>query len=377
MYSEKDFDEIRPYHDNEINPALVRMTESPVFPAVINYLFPEKTLEYKNLLNGIHTAYDFQIKFMHSVVRKVVEKTSAGLTFDGFDKLNPDTPYLFIANHRDIVLDSAILQILLVENNLPTSEITFGNNLMSSQFIIDFGKCNRMFTVYRGGSKIEIMKNSILLSSYIRYTITEKKNSIWIAQRNGRTKDGCDKTEEAFLKMLTLSSENKSVENLSELNIVPLTISYEYEPCCLLKAKELYYSRDGKYQKKPDEDFTSVLTGITQKKGKIHVSAGKCLNDEIRKFDDSNNYNSNIEKLTLLLDKNIYNNYKLLKTNYIAFDLLNKNSKYCEYYSPQEKENFLNLMNSEINTVETDKDIFKEIYLKIYANPVTNKLNSI
>jgi hypothetical protein len=375
MYTGKDFDNIRPYNDNEINPALIRMISSSEFAPVSKFLFPEKPVEeVKNLLSDIHSSYDFQIKFMHSVVRSVISKTSDGLTFENFENLKPDTSYLFISNHRDIVLDSAILQILLVEHNLPTSEITFGNNLMISPFIIDFGKCNRMFTVFRGGSRIEIMKNSILLSSYIRHTITDKKNSIWIAQRNGRTKNGSDKTEEAFVKMLGLSSRGNFSENFGELNITPLTVSYEYEPCCILKAREIYYSKNGKYQKKPDEDFISILTGITQKKGRIHVSAGKCLNDEIKNFDNHEKYNLNIAKLTSLIDRNIHNNYKLWKTNFIAFDLLNNSSGFCEQYTKEEKENFISLMNSEINSFECDKSELEKIYLEIYANPVINKL---
>ena len=282
MHSEKDFDKLRPYYDYEINAALKRMTASSVFPPIVNFLFPEKKIdEVKELLNNINTVYDFQTKFMHKVVRGIVEKTSAGLTFDGFENLDPNTPYLFIANHRDIVLDSAILQILLVEHKLPTSEITFGDNLMSSDFVVDFGKSNRMFIVYRGGSRAEILNNSKLLSSYIRHAITKKKNSVWIAQRNGRTKDGLDKTEDALLKMLRISSDNDFVDNFSALNIVPLTISYEYEPCGIHKVKELVASQNANYIKAPDEDFKSIITGITQKKGKIHLSAGKCINDEL------------------------------------------------------------------------------------------------
>ena len=374
MDYKKDFDHIRPYHDHEINPALVRIINSPEFTPVVKFLFPDKPVdELKDLLSGIHTSGDFQIRFMHSVVRSVLSKTADNLSFDGFDKLDPNVPYLFISNHRDIVLDSAILQSLLVDHSLPTSEITFGDILMMSPFIIDFGKCNKMFTVFRGGSRLEIMKNSILLSSYIRHTITEKKNSIWIAQRNGRTKDGHDKTEEALLKMLGLSSKKRFDENLSELNIIPLTISYEFEPCGFFKAKELLLSKEGKYEKETGEDFTSILSGITQPKGRIHLCAGNCLNEELKTFPISENKNSNFERLALLIDKEIYKNYKLWPSNYIAYDLSLETSRFSGHYSQKEKENFLKFINSDLHQFSGDKKDIESIYLKIYSNPVTNQ----
>ena len=261
--NEMEFDSVRPYNVHELLPAIKRITESKEFYAVVPFVFPDKKIEdVKEMLMGIQTAEDFQKVFMHRAVRRVVEQSSDGLTYDGFDKLNPDVPYLFIANHRDIVLDSAMLQVLLVEHNITTSEITFGSNLMISPFIVDFGKVNKMFTVNRGGTKQDVLKNSKNLSAYIRYSITKNKSSIWIAQRNGRTKNGFDKTEEALLKMLNLSGNSGLVENFTELNIVPLTVSYEYDPCGVLKVNELYQSRFTEYVKKQGEDFNSIITLI-------------------------------------------------------------------------------------------------------------------
>ncbi|MFH0866404.1 MAG: acyltransferase [Bacteroidota bacterium] len=373
--SENDFEEIRPYHDSEINAALKRIAESPFFPPVSQFVFPEKSVEeVKAMLNNIMSADEFQVKFMHKAVRQVIAKSSDGLTSEGFDMLDPETPYLFISNHRDIVLDSAILQTLLVELNIPTTEITFGSNLMINPFIIDFGKVNKMFRVQRGGTKLELLKNSIRLSGYIRYTITEKKHSAWIAQRNGRTKDGHDKTEEALLKMLNLSDGKGFIEKFLALKIVPLSISYEYEPCGTLKVDELYKSQQAEYRKSPGEDLNSIISGIMNPKGRIHLCAGKCVNEELNSFDENISPNENISRLTKIIDKQIYHDYKLWKTNYIAYDML-ETPVFSAKYSASEKDDFLNFIEKQINTIEGDKKILKEMYLKMYTNPVINYNN--
>jgi len=372
--NEMGFNSVRPYNVHELQPAIKRITESKEFYAVVPFVFPDKKIEdVKEMLMGIQTAEDFQKVFMHRAVRRVVEQSSAGLTYDGFDKLNPNVPYLFIANHRDIVLDSAMLQVLLVEHNITTSEITFGSNLMISPFIVDFGKVNKMFTVNRGGTKQDVLKNSKNLSAYIRYSITKNKSSIWIAQRNGRTKNGFDKTEEALLKMLNLSGNNGLIENFTELNIVPLTVSYEYEPCGVLKVNELYQSRFTEYVKKPGEDFNSIITGFKQFKGKIHLSAGEPINEQLRLLKPDTNAKENIRNTAQIIDETIYTNYKLWKTNYISFDILNKGNTYSEFYTENEKAVFVDTIEKEISKLNGDKDDLLKIYFEMYANPVINK----
>jgi len=374
--SEVDFEEIRPYHDSEINAALKRIIEAPAFPTVAKFVFPEKTVEETYaMLSGIHSSDEFQVKFMHKAVRQVISTSSDGFTFEGFEKLDPGTSYLFISNHRDIVLDSAILQALLVELNIPRTEITFGSNLMINPFIIDFGKANKMFKVQRGGTKLELLKNSIQLSEYIRYTITEKRHSAWIAQRNGRTKDGSDKTEEALLKMLNLSGGKGFVEKFCVLNIVPLSISYEYEPCGTLKVNELYKSQNAEYKKNPGEDFNSIMSGIMQPKGRIHLCAGKCVNEELKCFNENITVNENISKLAKIIDKQIYHDYKLWKTNHIAYDML-VSPAFCNLYSEKEKNDFISFVEKQIKDLDGDKNILKEMYFKMYANPVINYLQT-
>ncbi|MBN1143998.1 MAG: acyltransferase [Bacteroidales bacterium] len=376
MQIREEFEDIRPYFDKEINPALQRITAVPEFGKILEFLFPEKKKEdiINNLLN-VNTAIDFQKQFMHPLVYSIVDKTSKGLTTSGFEHLKPGTPYLFVGNHRDIVLDSAILQVILVDFGHETSEITFGSNLMTNQFIIDLGKVNRMFKVNRGGNRMELFRNSQILSAYIRYTLTHKKTSAWIAQRSGRTKDGSDKTETGLLKMFNISGTKDFISSFSELNIVPLSISYEYEPCCAIKVKEMTsVARGIPYQKEPNEDLVSIITGITRPKGRIHLAACTPVNQMIHETEECHGTNEKINRLAALMDTTIYRNYKLWPNNYIAFDLLNKSQKYSHMYSQEEMEKFAAYTNQELSIFSGDTSLQRELLLKIYANPVINSL---
>jgi hypothetical protein len=374
MNKEPDFEDIRPYYDEEINPALKRIVTVPEFGKILDFLFPGKDKsEIINVLSKTYSALDFQKRFMHPLVNSIVSKTSTGLTTSGFDKLPTGKPYLFVSNHRDIVLDSAILQVILLDFGHETSEITFGSNLMSNQFIIDLGKVNRMFKVYRGGNRMELFRNSQLLSAYIRYTITQKHTSAWIAQRNGRTKDGIDKTEPGLLKMFNISGSCDFNESFSELNIVPLAISYEYEPCCASKVKELTSLSKGiPYQKELHEDFMSIITGITQPKGHIHLSACTPINQLLSETNKLESINDKINKLASLIDASIYSNFRLWPTNFIAFDLLNHSKKFVRKYTVPELDKFKTYMAKELSIFAGNTTIQKELLLKIYANPVIN-----
>ncbi len=372
---EFNFEDIRPYYNHEAREAMFRLIKDPVFFTLINYLWPEMTMrEVHEKADKVFSNLDFQLQFMHAAIRTIVARTSTGLTCSGFEHLDKNESYLFIANHRDILLDSAILQILLVENGFSTSEITFGNNLMDNGFITEFGKLNRMFTVLREGTSKELYEISRKLSAYIRHTLVNKKTSVWIAQRNGRTKDGFDNTQTGLLKMLNISGTQRFENNYAQLKIVPLTISYEYEPCDALKAEELYLSSlHTKYQKSEGEDLNSIITGIKQQKGRIHLAVGKPIIDELNLCDNGNNDNEKIKKLTTLIDKKIYTDYALWPVNYIAADLVNKSYKFDEKYTTKEKEDFINYVSNSISKIEGDKESLTQQFLKIYSNPVAAK----
>lgn len=369
------FKSIEPYAEKDIPAAIDRILEAREFSRMLAYVFPDRDVaEIQQKLQGIRRQSEFQQEFMYFVVKELLAKTSNGLSHDGLQQLKPDTPYLFIANHRDIVLDSSLLQVFLLEKGMPTSEIVSGNNLFTTPFITDLGKVNKIVSIPRNGNRLEVMNNSKVLSAYIRHTLLEKKNSLWIAQRNGRTKDGHDKTEEALLKMLNLSGEGELRENFARLNIVPVSVSYEYEPCAALKVNEMYASQKGTYEKKPGEDFLSIITGLTQQKGKIHLHVGTPLNDVLQQFVyESTSRNESIKQLASFIDRQIYENYKLWKTNYIAFDLLHNSQAYSQYYTPDESRSFQQFAAAEIQSCEGEKAGSLALYYRMYANPVLNQ----
>ena len=249
-----------------------RIADSPAMPLLASYVCPDLSLDdVKNLIRSFKTVKDFQYGIMHKVNEQIIHNSITEFTFEGSDKLQKNTPYLFVSNHRDIMLDASLLQNALVDSGFETTQITFGANLMMNPLVVDIGKSNKMFRVERpGGSIKDFYKSSLHLSNYMRHVIKEEHESIWIAQRNGRTKDGNDQTDQGIIKMFCMSKPENKIGALSELNIVPVAVSYEWESCDILKALELYASQNVKYIKKPGEDLNSILTGILKPKGRVH-----------------------------------------------------------------------------------------------------------
>lgn len=373
---EFNFEELRPYYDSESEDAMARIAHYESYYKAMAYLWPELSRE-AIVEKALQTKspYEFQTNFMSEAIWKIVKSTATGLTWSGLENLDKNKSYLYIANHRDILLDSAILQIILDKEDFETTEITFGSNLMDEGFITDFGKMNRMFAVKREGNVKELYDISRQLSAYIRHVIVDKNTSVWIAQRNGRTKDGNDITQTGLLKMLNMSGDKDFVTNFSELNIVPLSISFEYEPCDVLKVQESYLSSlHTKYVKAPGEDMNSILTGIKQPKGKIHIAFGKPILKELKEIDKAKNDNEKIKLLAAQIDKQIYSGYKLNAVNYIAYDLLHETNIFENNYSTKDKEDFLNYVASKTSKMTGEVDILSNLFLVLYSNPVLNKL---
>ena len=367
------FDDIRPYYPEEIPAAMQRIADSEHFGMLSQYIFPGKdTEEMRDMVRNIRTTEEFQTNVMYYVNRQFVTRSMTGLTFEGIERLDPKKKYLFVSNHRDIMLDSSLLQYILHINNFRTTEITFGSNLMNPQLVVDIGKANKMFKVIRSSNIREFLKNSLHLSEYIRYTITEKRESIWIAQRNGRTKDGFDATDQGIIKMFCMSKTSDLTDSINELNIAPLAISYQIEPCDILKTRELYMSRNGeKYIKQPGEDLNSILTGITQQKGKVNINFCEPLTKEELEFDHKtpNEFHKNVASL---IDKRIYKDYKLYNNNYIAHDMRSGKSTYSDHYTKEEKDAFTARCKYMLEQIDGDKDALMSIFLGIYANPIDN-----
>lgn len=368
------FDDIRPYYDTEIHGAMQRITESDAFPLLASWIFPDRSLkEIRKMMLSFRTIREFQTQIMMPVNQRIIDRSISKFSYDGFGQLRPDTPYLFVSNHRDIMLDASLLQYLLVKHGRDTSEITFGANLMSPGLVTDIGRSNKMFRVERGGKMRDFYMSSIHLSEYIRYTLCKKNESIWIAQRNGRTKDGNDKTDQGIIKMFCMSRPEDKIRALSELHIIPVSVSYERESCDILKAIELYESRFQKYIKKPGEDMNSILTGIAQQKGCVHFTLCPEITEaELLQFDSCTN-NEYHKRVAELIDRRIDSAYCLYANNYIAHDLRYGKTTWHSHYTEEQLQEFLHHMDKLNDYDITEPDLLKDIFLGIYANPVEKR----
>lgn len=373
MENEK-FSEIRPFNDFETREAMLRISKHPLLSPVIQYIFPDKNLyEMRELIASLKTVDEFQAKVMSDVIQKIISDTSRNLTYSDVERFKDNKKHLFISNHRDILLDSAIIQLIFFVNGIQTSEMAVGDNLITDVFIEDIARSNKMIKVERNKNPRDFYNSSILLSHYIRETITSGRSSVWIAQRNGRTKDGNDMTEQGLLKMFDMSAPSGDfVEDFNDLSIVPVSISYEYEPCDILKAKELYISRRRKYEKAPGEDLNSILTGIMQFKGNIHVNFCDTITREELTWCSNMEKNDRYKNLSEIIDRKIISSYKLSKNNYIAYDLLNHSNKYSSYYSESDRQSFLSYINYKLSGIDEGQKEIEEIFLTIYSGPVFN-----
>ena len=376
MVDLSEFEGISPYTDAEAAEALSKLAEFPLLPAISQKVFPNEEPDFlKNTLKSINTIDEFQVLVMQKFVKWVIETTAKNFSYDSIANIDPNKKFLALSNHRDIILDPAITQLVLYANGIPMTEIAVGDNLITSQTIEWLIRSNRMIKVVRGISARELYLSSQLLSKYIRLKITENRSSIWLAQRQGRTKNGYDITEQGLLKMLDMSGQADFQTNFEELNIIPMSISYEIEPCDILKARELVISRKQKYVKGKDEDWNSIMTGILQQKGNIHLNIGTQLtSDEIAeaaKCDKNDRY----QLIRHAVDLRVIEGYKLWKNNYVAYDLLNHSFKYSDKYEISDIEKFVAYMEHQLDTVEKElnREDLRRIFLGIYANPVVTK----
>ncbi len=369
------FDDIRPYYEDEIPAAMKRIAASSSFPLLSSYVYPDEAVkDVRERVAGFKTVREFQQETMSLMNKRVIDLTISDFSCTGLERLSKDKSYLYVSNHRDIVLDSSLLQYFLNANGYDTTEITFGANLMMNQLVVDIGKSNKMFKVERPGGNIkEFYKGSKHLSEYIRYVIKEKKQSVWIAQRNGRTKDGNDSTDQGIIKMFCLSEPEDKIKALADLHIVPVSISYEWESCDILKALELYESQYTKYTKKPGEDLNSILTGIIQYKGQVHIEICQPISKAELSSLDLLTKNEYHKAVASLIDSRIHTAYRLYPNNYIAHDIRYGNTRYQDMYTVEQRLAFEHHL-SKLDKYDTcDMEQLRDIFLGIYSNPVDNK----
>lgn len=379
MFTPAEFDAIRAYEDRDLGATIKNLFADEAFRSVLQSLFPNQSLPLlEKQLSSYTSILEFQKNFIHGLVTQLIQKTGNGLTLDISALTNKGLPYTYISNHRDIILDSALLDILLIDAEFPqTVEIAIGDNLLVYPWIKHLVRLNKAFIVQRSLSLREMLAASKLMSRYMHFVITQKKNPIWIAQREGRAKDGNDRTQEAVLKMIAMGGEGTTTERLMAMHIVPLSISYEFDPCDFLKAKEFQMKRDNPaYKKTRADDLINMQTGLFGYKGRVHYACAPCIDNWIVTQEGLSNAEF-FAATARRLDEEIYRNYRLYPNNFVALDLLNNEKDYISHYSEEDKVQFEQYLQQQIDKIDLpnkDEAFLRERLLEMYANPAKNQL---
>lgn len=380
----QEFADVCPFSDSEFNEKVALLVNEPMFRSVVNYAIPgvDYDIFVKKLLS-LKGKDDFQVQIMKPFLETLVKNTTDGLTLSGEDNYEKGKSYTFISNHRDIVLDASFLNLGLIGVDRPTTEVAIGNNLLIYEWISILVRLNKSFIVKRDLISRQRLEGAMQLSNYVHFALSKKNQSVWIAQREGRAKDSDDRTQESLLKMLGMGGEGKTFySRIKELNLLPLSISYEYDPNDYLKAKEfLMKKRDSSFKKSKEDDLLSMSTGIMGYKGHVHFEIMPCVNFKLDEV------STDIDKAELLnivkteIDKSIYKGYKLYPCNYIAYDMVHNTSKFLNSdYAIEDKDRFVayvenQLKKIDVETTEEEKEYMRNMIYTMYSNPLKNKLS--
>lgn len=381
----EEFKDMRPYEPEELAAAYDELLADPTFRAVVGMVMPQIPAEaLAPMMHGCKTILEFQYTFIRPLLDGVIKKCTTGLTndFGSLDLCKEKENYTYISNHRDIVLDSGLLDmVLFVEKGLNTVEIAIGDNLLIYPWIKTLVRLNRSFIVTRKGGIREILQSSMRLSAYMHYVIAEKRAPIWIAQREGRSKDSTDHTQESLLKMFTMGGEGTPAQRLISLNLAPLSISYEYDPCDWLKAMEFQLKRDNpEYKKSQADDLTNMKTGIFGYKGRVHYQVAECMNDFIAALPADMPKNDFFATVAQEIDRRIYTNYRLYPGNFVAIDLLQGGNAYADRYTAEERATFETYLAGQLKKIEMpgkDEEFLRTKILEMYANPALNQMKAM
>ncbi len=375
-----DFEDIRSFRDDEYRQKAAELLKEPYFKAVIAAVMPDMDFTlFGQKMMSLNSINEFQAEIIVPFLNKLVAQTTTSLDEQGIDVIDKERNYLYISNHRDIVLDASFLGIILHRNGYDTCEIAIGDNLLAYQWISDLVRINKSFIVKRGVGIKQALEAAKQLSAYIRYTIHEKKQSVWIAQREGRAKDSNDRTQDALIKMLTLSSTDTLLNTIRQLNIAPIAISYEYDPCDSLKAYELLQkSKNPEFKKSEKDDLISMQTGIMGYKGIVNYHFTPCINDELDLINPDLDKAGILQSISQIIDRHIHRSYRIYAVNYIAYDMLYNTDRFANEYDSAKKEKFVQYLQGQIEKLgKLSPDDFKFVFdkmLLMYSNPLKNKL---
>ena len=373
------YDSIRPYEPEELPEVYERLIADEQFKAVVGKVFPQVPFEaLAAKLKQCKTNLDFQIAFCYPFLKDLLSKASKGCDID-ISAIDNTRRYTFVSNHRDIVLDSALLDVMLIEADFKTTcEIAIGDNLLAAPWIENLVRVNKSFIVKRSAGIREMLVNSRTMAEYMHLVINDKHDNIWIAQREGRAKDSDDRTQESIVKMMAMGGEGTVTERLQQLHIVPVAISYEYVPCDWLKAQEFQLKRDVEgWKKTKADDVLSMQTGIMGYKGHIHYHCAPCIDDFLASLPEDTPKADIFRIIAEHIDKGIHANYRLYANNYIAIDMLEGGNRMAEHYTPEDKAKFEMYLAGQLDKIvipNKDEAFLKDCMLKMYANPAINKL---
>ncbi|MCQ2071860.1 MAG: 1-acyl-sn-glycerol-3-phosphate acyltransferase [Bacteroidaceae bacterium] len=376
------FEDMRSLEDSEIGDAIKSLLDDKDFQKVLKGILKGVPIWVHRLYTRrFKTVNSFQSGMVVPIFKHLLKKNSKGYTYD-FSALPQDrTNLVYLSNHRDIIIDSALLDIILLDEGKKSVEIGIGNNLLIYPWIKTLVRLNRSFIVNRSATAAELLESSKTLSSYIRFVITEKNSPVWLAQREGRAKDSNDRTQKSVLKMLAMDGDDSISEKLQSLHITPLTISYEYDPCDYLKAAEFQLKRDNPdYVKSGQADLDNMKTGLFGYKGRIHCQVAVPVDDEIRNLDPSVPRNRFLEQVAEIIDTHIFRNYRIYPCNRIALDMLRGDNAESKNYTAQEKAGFQTYLDGQLAKIDIpnpDWDFLKERILTMYANPLINHYSSL
>ena len=374
-----EFNEIRSYNDEELPQIFEELIADPAFQKVVAGVIPNVPFELlAQKMRACKTKREFQEAFCYGILWKIAQEHTDSLTLDHSRIPDHNIAYTYMSNHRDIILDSGFLSILLIDEGMDTVEIAIGDNLLIYPWIKKLVRVNKSFIVQRALTMRQMLESSARMSRYMHYTISEKNQSIWIAQREGRAKDSNDRTQDSVLKMLAMGGEGDLIDRLMEMNIAPLAISYEYDPCDFLKAQEFQLKRDIEgYKKTTQDDLINMQTGLFGYKGRVHFQVAPCLNDDLQGLDRSLPKPDLFARISACLDRRIHRNYRIYPGNYVAYDWLNGTTEFASNYTEEEKLQFMNYIEQQLAKIKIpnkDEDFLREKLLLMYSNPLVNYL---
>ena len=378
------FDDIRPLNNSEVKDAIEKLVANEDFERALRYIKPNLNWEeFSVAMRACKTKEEFKSTLAYDAVMTVAKNTTFSLTISGRSRLPKDkAACTFISNHRDIVLDASFLNVMLYDVGYGMTQVAIGDNLLIRPWIETLVRLNNSFIVKRGVSVRQMLEVSKMLSSYIHHAIKDVKESVWIAQREGRAKDSDDRTQGSVLKMLSIGGDKDNLLlNLMDLNIVPVAISYEFDPCDFLKAKEFQMKRDDPdYVKCQRDDLLSMETGILNNKGRVHFTITSPINDSLAKLDKDMEKNELVSAIASVIDREIYKNYRFYPCNYVAYDWLNAARRFHEHYGAKDKKQFEEYIQGQLNKIvlpNKDESFLRKKLLEMYSNPLKNYLTTL